>query len=347
MGAPIPSPAQVSDRIRSIAGRGAVSDIFLSAGQPVAINLAGHLTVLPEGWSPEDMLGLGAALEADLADPAQTTWERAMQIGEARFRVSVCRHQAGLRAMLRLLPVRVPTVEEVGVPEVIMKRFLAMEQGLMLVTGPTGSGKSTTIAALLGWRAAQRPQHILTLEDPIEYLFPGEVLPNRSLFTQRQIHRDEASFAMGLRHAMRQAPKVIMVGEIRDGDTAEIAIQAAETGHVVVATLHTPSVDQTVQRYIQLIPTERARAATATLADVLEVTLCQRLVRGRDGQVVPLHEILLRSTSTANAIREANFPALRQCIEIGSRDGHRTFKSSIQQAVARGDLDHTFRMDLG
>lgn len=335
----------IRDRILSLVKRGSVSDIFLTPGQPIALVFRGELEVLAdEIWTQDEMAALAAALDIDLKDPAHTTWERAWQVEHIRFRISVARFDGGVRVMLRLLPFRIPTVEEVSVPQVVLDRFVALEQGLVLICGPTGSGKSTSIAAMLNWRSARRPQHVLTLEDPIEYVFPSEAAAGKPLFTQRQVHRDVPSFSAGLRAALRQAPKVIMVGEIRDADTAEIALQAAETGHVVVATLHTPSVDQTIQRFIQLIEVERTRAAQATLGDVLEITMCQRLVRGKEQKVVCLHEIMLRNTSITNRIRTGDFPGIKQDVELSSASGMRLFKRAIQEAIAKGLLPHDFTL---
>ena len=179
----------------------------------------------------------------------------ALMIGNCRFRVNKMVSRGRYRWVLRLLPTEIPSCDDIRVPNAAVKAFLQAKNGLFLICGATGSGKTTTIASLNLHRALRRREHFITFEDPIEYIYPTKSIP--SLISQREIGEDDEDFAEALRGSLRQAPDVIMVGEIRDGETAEIALQAAETGHVVVATLHTSSAAQTVQRFLKLIPSER------------------------------------------------------------------------------------------
>ncbi|MDI1314293.1 ATPase, T2SS/T4P/T4SS family, partial [Prosthecobacter sp.] len=199
----------------------------------------------------------------------------ALQLGPRRYRVNRMVTRGRPRWVLRLLPESIPDIAKLMVPPAAIKAFLEAKNGLFLVCGATGSGKSTTIASMILERAKRRQEHVLTFEDPIEFVYPSGI---PSLVSQREIGTDELDFNKSLRAALRQAPDVILVGEIRDGETAEIALQAAETGHVVVATLHTSSAAQTVQRYLKLIPSDRMENAMLSFADSIRGILCQRLL---------------------------------------------------------------------
>ncbi|MCD8568849.1 MAG: type IV pilus twitching motility protein PilT, partial [Geovibrio sp.] len=198
----------------------------------------------------------------------------------------------------------------------------------------TGSGKSTTIASMILERAKRRQEHVLTFEDPIEYIYPSGI---PSLVSQREIGTDELDFAKSLRAALRQAPDVILVGEIRDGETAEIALQAAETGHVVVATLHTSSAAQTVQRYLKLIPSERMDNAMLSFADSIRGILCQRLLFDESrGKRFSVHELLLPYDSVCGMIRRGEFKNLDQELEAGFTRGMQNFERSVSMRMADG-----------
>jgi twitching motility protein PilT len=258
----------------------------------------------------------------------------AMTLGNRRYRVNRMVTRGRPRWVMRLLPEEIPDISKLMVPPAAIKAFLEAKNGLFLVCGATGSGKSTTIASMIMERAKRRQEHLLTFEDPIEYLYPPG-LP--SLVSQREIGSDEFDFGKSLRAALRQAPDVIMVGEIRDGETAEIALQAAETGHVVVATLHTSSAAQTVQRYLKLIPSERIENATLSFADCFRGILCQRLLFDEaKGKRFPIHELLLPYDSVCGLIRRSEFKNLEQELEAGFTRGMMSFDRSLQNRVADG-----------
>jgi twitching motility protein PilT len=258
----------------------------------------------------------------------------AMTLGNRRYRVNRMVTRGRPRWVMRLLPEEIPDISKLMVPPAAIKAFLEAKNGLFLVCGATGSGKSTTIASMIMERAKRRQEHLLTFEDPIEYLYPPG-LP--SLVSQREIGSDELDFGKSLRAALRQAPDVIMVGEIRDGETAEIALQAAETGHVVVATLHTSSAAQTVQRYLKLIPSERIENATLSFADCFRGILCQRLLFDEaKGKRFPIHELLLPYDSVCGLIRRSEFKNLEQELEAGFTRGMMSFDRSLQNRVADG-----------
>jgi len=260
--------------------------------------------------------------------------DSAIDLHGRRFRVSQMVTQGKLRWVLRLLPNEIPTPEAIKVPPPALKAFLEAKNGLFLICGATGSGKSTTIASMVLSRALRRREHVISFEDPIEFVYP-DGLP--SLVSQREMGTDELDFASALRAALRQAPDVIIFGEIRDGETAEIALQASETGHVVVATLHTSSASQTVQRFLKLIPSERLESSQETLADCLRLILCQRLLLDEQKfRRFPIHEVLLPYDGVVNIIRRGDFKKLDQELETGWKRGMYNFEKSIALRADEG-----------
>ncbi len=258
----------------------------------------------------------------------------AISMGTRRYRVNRMITRGRPRWTMRLLPEVIPDVASISVPPAAIKAFLEAKNGLFLVCGATGSGKSTTIASLIQERARRRQEHVITFEDPIEFIYPTG-LP--SLMSQREMGTDEHEFATALRAALRQAPDVILVGEIRDGETAEIALQAAETGHVVVATLHTSSAAQTVQRYLKLIPSDRMENAMLSFADSFRAILCQRLMMDETkGKRFPIHEMLLPYDSVCGMIRRGEFKNLEHELEAGFTRGMMSFERCLNMKMADG-----------
>jgi twitching motility protein PilT len=258
----------------------------------------------------------------------------AVSMGTRRYRVNRMITRGRPRWTMRLLPETIPDVSKIMVPPPAIKAFLEAKNGLFLVCGATGSGKSTTIASLILERAKRRQEHVVTFEDPIEFLYPPG-LP--SLMSQREMGTDELEFSTALRAALRQAPDVINIGEIRDGETAEIALQAAETGHVVVATLHTASAAQTVQRFLKLIPSDRVENAMLSFADSIRAILCQRLMLDETkGKRFPLHELLLPYDSVCGMIRRGEFKNLDHELEAGFTRGMLSFERCLNMRMADG-----------
>ena len=258
----------------------------------------------------------------------------AISMGTRRYRVNRMITRGRPRWTMRLLPETIPDVASISVPPPAIKAFLEAKNGLFLVCGATGSGKSTTIASLIQERARRRQEHVITFEDPIEFIYPSG-LP--SLMSQREMGTDEHEFSTALRAALRQAPDVILVGEIRDGETAEIALQAAETGHVVVATLHTSSAAQTVQRYLKLIPSDRMENAMLSFADSFRAILCQRLMMDETkGKRFPIHEMLLPYDSVCGMIRRGEFKNLEHELEAGFTRGMMSFERCLNMKMADG-----------
>ena len=309
--------APIGQRFKELSQDPRVSDFYLTANEPLAYKANGKMVY-------DDVVydfTLPAVIEPGCVDSA-------IDLHGRRYRVSQMVTKGRLRWVLRLLPNVIPKPEEIKVPPAAMKSFLEAKNGLFLICGPTGSGKSTTIASMVLSRAKCRREHVISFEDPIEFVYP-EDLP--SLISQREMGNDEIDFGKALRAALRQAPDVIILGEIRDGETAEIALQAAETGHVVVATLHTSSAAQTVQRFLKLIPSERLESAQASLADSLRLIMCQRLMLDdKQGKRFPIHEVLLQYDGVVNIIRRGDFKKLDQELETGFKRGMYNFERSQQ-----------------
>lgn len=311
---PPDSPAGL--RFKELSQDSRISDFYLTANEPMAYKLNGQLT--PDETVFE--VALPEQIEPGCVDSA-------LDLHGRRYRVSQLVTKGKLRWVLRLLPDQIPEPESVHVPLPALKAFLEAKNGLFLICGPTGSGKSTTIASMVLHRAKRRREHVISFEDPIEFVYP-EDLP--SLISQREMGTDELDFGLALRSALRQAPDVIIIGEIRDGETAEIALQASETGHVVVATLHTSSAAQTVQRFLKLIPSERLESSQASLADSMRLIMCQRLLLDdNQGKRFPIHEVLLQYDGVVNIIRRGDFKKLDQELETGWKRGMYNFEKSL------------------
>lgn len=235
--------------------------------------------------------------------------------------------------MLRLLPEQCPRLETLGAPPALSE-LLAEESGLLLVTGATGSGKSTTLAAMVGHLNQRLDGHILTLEDPVEFIHHSE----RCLILQREIGRHCPSFATALRVALRQDPDVILLGELRDSETIRLALTAAETGHLVMATLHTRGAAPAVERLIDVFPAEEKDQVRSQLAGSLCAVLAQKLLPARQGGRVALYELLVNTPAVANLIREGKVHQLPGIMQTGMQAGMLTFTQSFQQRVAAGEL---------
>jgi len=252
--------------------------------------------------------------------------------GVSRFRINVYRQRGGTSLAIRTIPHTIPMMEQLGLPDIVRK-MADRPQGLFLVTGPTGSGKSTTLASIVRYLNDTANKHIITLEDPIEYLHQHK----KSIVDQREIGADTASFATGLRSALRQDPDVILVGEMRDLETISTAISAAETGHLVLATLHTNDAPQTIDRMIDVFPPIQQQQIRIQLAANLIGVLSQRLLPTRDGfSRVAAFEMMVNTTAIANLIRQEKVHQLKSVIQIGMQDGMITMEQSLRKLVQQG-----------
>ena len=252
--------------------------------------------------------------------------------GLGRFRVNVFAQSRGWSSVWRCIPERIPSLQELHAPT-CLPAWLKQAQGLLLVTGATGSGKSTTLAAMLAYLNHTQPLHILTLEDPIEFVHPSQ----RSLVQQRKVPGHSADFATALRAALRQDPDVILVGELRDLPTIELALSAAETGHLVLATLHTRSATQAIERLVDVFPGETKALVRQQLSLSLLGVVHQVLCKSVDGtRRVAAHEVLFASPAVRQMIRDNKATQLPNALQTGAQHGMRTLAQSLAQYVAQG-----------
>lgn len=284
--------------------------------ETIALNLVGE-----NHWHLEDLLRKGSC------DAAYTLSDK------ARFRINVFSQRGNYSVVLRKLNTRIPTLQELNLPD-ILKQIPNEKTGLVLVTGATGSGKSTTLAAILDQVNKARPVHIITLEDPVEYVHSHDI----ATFNQRELGTDFDNYSSGLRAALRQAPKVILVGEMRDSETVRIALSAAETGHLVLSTLHTVDAGQTVNRILGMFETEEQEQIRIRLADVLRWVVSQRLVTRIGGGRFPLVEVMGANLRTQESVRlgESEGKSFYEIIEASYPFGWRTFDHACLEAFEKG-----------
>jgi twitching motility protein PilT len=315
------------------------SDLHLSAGRPPLIRLHGELQPLaPEVLTAE---GLRAAL-AEIT-PAEGTaefhatgdYDFAYALpGVARFRVNLFLQEHGPAAVLRVIPEKILSLEDLRVPPVLGK-LADLSSGLALVTGPTGSGKSTTMAAIIDAINTRHGRHIVTIEDPLEFVHRRK----KSFFSQREVGSHARSFASALRAAVREDVDVLLVGEMRDRETIALALAAAEMGVLVFGTLHTNSAAKSIARIVDAFPLEEQQQARASLAESLVAVVAQILLPTADGKGrVALHEILLRSSGLPNLIREGSTSMIANAIQAGKKDGMQTMDDALFQAVKDGKI---------
>jgi len=319
--------------LTALARNSKASDIHISEGLPLMFRIDGHLAEAPVQLSAAETRSLILSL-MDEAHREAITSERIdadfalVAPDGTRSRVNVFYQQGRAAATLRLLNDSIPTLEELAMPPVLTK--LADEpRGLILVTGPTGSGKSTTLAAMIDHINKTRSDHIITIEDPIEYVYQGRC----SLIHQREVGADVRSFASALRSALREDPDVILVGEMRDYETISAAVTAAETGHLVMSTLHTIGAAQTIDRIIDAFPPNQQAQIRLQLSMVLQAVISQQLVPGMDGTPIPVFEIMYSTLAIRNMIRESKTHQLDAAIASGAAQGMRTMDMALADLV--------------
>jgi twitching motility protein PilT len=264
-------------------------------------------------------------LELDLAYPLKDV---------ARFRVNVFHQIHGTAGVFRMIPAEIPTLEQLGLPDVF-KKLLELPNGLILVTGPTGSGKSTTLAAMIDYINKTESCHIITIEDPIEFVHPS----GKSLINQRELGRDTRDFSNALHSALREDPDVILIGEMRDLETIRLALTAAETGHLVLATLHTSSAPRSVSRIVDVFPAGEKNIIRNMLSESLQAVICETLVRRIAGGRIAALEIMIGTTAIRNLIREDKVAQMYSTMQMGSNVGMCTLDQYLQGLVAKNIVD--------
>ncbi|MFC3024959.1 type IV pilus twitching motility protein PilT [Vibrio zhugei] len=322
------------------------SDLHLSAGVPPMIRIDGDIRQLDiPACSHTDI----HRLVFDIMNDAQRReYEEKLEVdfsfelaNVGRFRVNAFHQSRGSSAVFRTIPTDIPTLSQLGAPE-IFNRISHYEKGLVLVTGPTGSGKSTTLAAMVNEINRTKNKHILTIEDPIEFVHTND----KCLINQREVHRDTYSFKAALRSALREDPDVILVGELRDQETISLALTAAETGHLVLSTLHTSSAAKTIDRIIDVFSGADKGMVRSMLSESLRAVIAQNLLKKPQGGRVACHEIMLATPAIRNLIREDKVAQMQSVIQTGAAHGMQTLEQSARQLVDRGvvEADEAFQI---
>jgi twitching motility protein PilT len=322
------------DKILLAAEEHGASDVFVSEDEIPRLKIQGQLTPVTEvPLDHEALAEFWVACGGDVEYDADRDTSYTSSSGR-RFRVNLHRHTGKLGAVMRQLTTDIPELGSLGLPRDLLTRWVQVPAGVILVTGATGSGKSTTLASMLEWVNVHLARHVVTIEDPIEYLFVSK----QSLFTQREVHTDTDSFARGLRSSLRQAPDIILLGEIRDPETAKIALQAAETGHLVLATLHSSNVGDTLERLTNLFPNEERHAQLALLAQHLIGVICQRLLPGTNGSLTLAVETLQNEGATRTFIRDSRYAEIFDFINRNDNPNNVTFTASLVALTLAGTI---------
>jgi twitching motility protein PilT len=316
------------------------SDLHLSAGLPPIIRVDGEMRKLNV---PElDHKAVNALIFDIMNDKQRKEYEENLEVdfsfeieNLSRFRVNAFMQNRGAAAVMRTIPSEIMTLEQLGAPE-IFKKIIDQPTGIVLVTGATGSGKSTTLAAMVDHINANKREHILTIEDPIEFVHKNKLC----VLNQREVHRDTHSFDNALRSALREDPDVILVGELRDLETIRLAISAAETGHLVFGTLHTNSAPKTIDRIIDVFPAEEKSMVRSMLSESLRAVISQTLLKKTGGGRVAAHEIMIGIPAIRNLIREDKVPQMYSVIQTGQAHGMQTMDQCLQKLVAQGIISH-------
>ena len=320
--------------------RSRASDLHLTANAPPMLRVDGGLRPIEnsEIWSAERVR---TALYTLLTESQKDVFEKKLELdfaytvtANARFRVNFYQQRGDVGAAFRIIPTEIKTLQALGVPDAVSE-FSKLPRGLVLVTGPTGSGKSTTLAALIDLVNRTRADHIVTVEDPIEFLHEN----HKSLVNQREVGEDTHSFAAALKHVLRQDPDVILVGELRDLETISVALTAAETGHLVFATLHTQDAAQTIDRVIDVFPPHQQGQVRAQLAATLQGVVCQTLVKKASGKGrVVATEVLVATPAVANLIREGKTYQIQSAMQAGRELGMYTMDQHLAELVNSGQI---------
>jgi len=316
------------------------SDLHISPENPPLIRVSGRLVPAhPKSFGHEQYKAL---LYEIMSEAQRSEFEETLDIDfayeipalNARFRANIFYGRLGISAVFRLIPTKILSIKELGLPENLL-RFTKHSKGLVLVTGPTGSGKSTTLAALIDYINEHRTEHILTVEDPIEFVHHSK----KSLINQREVGKHTRSFASALKAALREDPDIILVGEMRDLETIELAITAAETGHLVFGTLHTNSAPKTIDRIINVFPTNQQEQIRTMLGESLKGVIAQQLLRTTDGKRCAALEVLSVTSAVSNLIREGKTFQIPSIIQTGKAEGMQQMDQALMELLNAGRID--------
>ncbi len=318
------------------------SDLHIKVGEPPVIRIDGNLYRLSEYdvLTDEDTKRLMYSM---LSEERKKIFERDLELdlaymipGLARFRVNVFKQKGHVGGAIRQIPINIQTIDDLGLPQ-ILKQIAMRPRGFVLVTGPTGSGKSTTLAAMIDYINERRMAHIITIEDPIEFVH----FDKKCCINQRELGQDTKSFAEALKHVLRQNPDVILVGEMRDLETIALAITAAETGHLVFATLHTTDAAQTIDRIIDVFPPEQQAQIRAQLSAVIEAIICQTLLprKGGKGRIAAF-EIMIGTPAIKTMIRKGTTHQVPSLIETGAEEGMISLDQYLLDLLAKGLVEY-------
>jgi twitching motility protein PilT len=312
------------------------SDLHLSAGLPPMIRVDGDVRRI--NLPAMDHKQVHALIYDIMNDKQRKDYEEFLETdfsfevpGVARFRVNAFNQNRGAGAVFRTIPSKVLSMEDLGMGEVF-KKITDVPRGLVLVTGPTGSGKSTTLAAMLDYLNSNKYHHILTIEDPIEFVHESK----KCLVNQREVHRDTHGFSEALRSALREDPDIILVGEMRDLETIRLALTAAETGHLVFGTLHTTSAAKTIDRVVDVFPAEEKSMVRSMLSESLQAVISQTLLKKIGGGRVAAHEIMIGTPAIRNLIREDKVAQMYSAIQTGGSLGMQTLDNCLKGLVSKG-----------
>jgi len=313
------------------------SDLHITEHEPPILRIDGKLS--RTSLSVLTKQDLKKMVYGVLTDPQKEVFERTLELDISlalpsldRFRVNVHLQKGSVEAAFRRVPLVIPTFQELGIPPIVME-LARKPNGLVLITGPTGMGKTTTLAAMIDLINKEKESLIICIEDPIEFIFTNA----RSIIKQREVYSDTRSFAESLRHALRQDPNVIVVGEMRDLETISTALTAAETGHLVLATLHTPDAPQTIERIIDVFPSHQQQQVKLQLADSLQGVVSQLLLPHASGKGrVLATEIMIGTAGVRNLVREQEIQQIPTLMQTGSQYGMKTMDKSLKELVQRG-----------
>ena len=324
-----------------------VADLHVTSGAQPTVRMDGRLVPL-EGFPPLMPDNIQRTIYAVLTQKQRETFEENLELdfayavrGVARFRVNLYQQRDSLGAAFRVIPYEIKPLEQPGVPPVVAK-FANLPRGLVLVTGPTGSGKSTTLASIIDLANRTRSDHIMTVEDPIEFLHRHK----KSLINQREVGADTLSFANALKHVLRQDPDIILVGEMRDLETISVALTAAETGHLVFATLHTQDAAQTIDRVIDVFPSHQQAQVRTQLAGAIQGVVCQTLCKRYDspGRVVAT-EVMVATPAIRNLVREGKTHQIYSAMQAGAQQGMHTMDQHLAELVKTGRISYEVGLD--